>query len=152
MEMILWYWGDPTRVIFARSASKPIQAIPVVESGAAEAFGIADDELAVICASHNGEPVHIQTVARILGKAGLTADFLRCGAEYPMYIPAEDALKKAGEPRRAIYCDCSGKHAGMLLTARTWASPWTAMTSRSTLYKSALPPRFWICVEPARRS
>lgn len=120
---ILWYWGDPTRVIFARSAAKPIQAIPVVESGAAEAFGITDDELAVICASHNGEPVHIQTVARILEKAGLSADSLRCGAEYPMYVPAEDALKKAGEPRRAIYCDCSGKHAGMLLTARHLGEP-----------------------------
>lgn len=114
---ILWYWGDPARPIFARSAAKPIQAIPVVESGAADAFGVTRDELAVICASHNGEPVHIRTVTHILEKAGLAPDALRCGAEYPMYVPAEDALKKAGVPRQPIYCDCSGKHAGMLITA-----------------------------------
>ena len=91
---VLWRWGDPDRPTFARSAAKPIQAIPVVESGAVDAFGITDEELAVICASHNGEPIHIRTVARILDKAGLSPDALRCGAEYPMYVPAEDTLKK----------------------------------------------------------
>ncbi len=120
---VLWRWGDPDRPTFARSAAKPIQAIPVVESGAVDAFGITDEELAVICASHNGEPIHIRTVARILDKAGLSPDALRCGAEYPMYVPAEDTLKKADKPRHPIYCDCSGKHAGMLITARHLGEP-----------------------------
>ena len=114
---ILWKWGEPERMTFARSSAKPMQAIPVVESGALERYGISERELAVICASHNGEAFHVEAVTSILNKAGLTPDALRCGAEYPMYVPAEDALKKAGVPRAPIYCDCSGKHAGMLITA-----------------------------------
>ena len=96
----------------------PLQAIPVAESGALEHYGITPQELAVICSSHNGEPFHVKAVESILHKAGLSPDQLCCGSEYPMYVPAEDALKIAGIPRAPIYCDCSGKHAGMLITAR----------------------------------
>lgn len=120
---LLWSLGNPRRTVFARSSAKPIQAIPVVESGAAAHFGITQEELAVICASHNGEPFHIDAISRILQKAGLSANCLRCGAEYPMYVPAEDALKCAGIPRAPIYCDCSGKHAGMLITAKHLGDP-----------------------------
>ena len=115
---ILWKLGDPERLTFARSSAKPLQAIPVAESGALEHYGITPQELAVICSSHNGEPFHVKAVESILRKAGLSPDQLCCGAEYPMYVPAEDALKIAGIPRAPIYCDCSGKHAGMLITAR----------------------------------
>ena len=115
---ILWKLGDPERLTFARSSAKPLQAIPVAESGALEHYGITPQELAVICSSHNGEPFHVKAVESILHKAGLSPDQLCCGAEYPMYVPAEDALKIAGIPRAPIYCDCSGKHAGMLITAR----------------------------------
>ena len=115
---ILWKLGDPECLTFARSSAKPLQAIPVAESGALEHYGITPQELAVICSSHNGEPFHVKAVESILHKAGLSPDQLCCGAEYPMYVPAEDALKIAGIPRAPIYCDCSGKHAGMLITAR----------------------------------
>ena len=115
---ILWKLGDPERLTFARSSAKPLQAIPVAESGALEHYGITPQELAVICSSHNGEPFHVKAVESILRKAGLSPDQLCCGSEYPMYVPAEDALKIAGIPRAPIYCDCSGKHAGMLITAR----------------------------------
>lgn len=115
---ILWKLGDPERLTFARSSAKPLQAIPVAESGALEHYGITPQELAVICSSHNGEPFHVKAVESILHKAGLSPDQLCCGSEYPMYVPAEDALKIAGIPRAPIYCDCSGKHAGMLITAR----------------------------------
>ena len=120
---LLWKLGDPERLTFARSSAKPIQAVPVAESGALEHYGITQRELAVICASHNGEPFHIEAVESILRKAGLSPSDLHCGAEYPMYVPAEDALKLAGVPRAPIYCDCSGKHAGMLITARHLGEP-----------------------------
>lgn len=120
---LLWSLGNPRRTVFARSSAKPIQAIPVVESGAAAHFGITQEELAVICASHNGEPFHIDAVSRVLRKARLSAGCLLCGAEYPMYVPAEDALKCAGVSRAPIYCDCSGKHAGMLITAKHLGEP-----------------------------
>lgn len=91
-----------------------LQAIPVAESGALEHYGITPQELAVICSSHNGEPFHVKAVESILHKAGLSPDQLCCGAEYPMYIPAEDALKIAGIPWAPIYCNCSGKHVKMV--------------------------------------
>lgn len=93
---ILWKLGDPERLTFARSSAKPLQAIPVAESGALEHYGITPQELAVICSSHNGEPFHVKAVESILHKAGLSPDQLCCGSEYPMYVPAEDALKIAG--------------------------------------------------------
>lgn len=111
---ILRKLGDPERLTFARSSAKPLQAIPVAESGALEHYGITPQELAVICSSHNGESFHVKAVESILHKAGLSPDQLCCGSEYPVYVPAEDALKIAGIPRAPIYCDCSGKHAGML--------------------------------------
>ena len=99
---LLWKLGDPERLTFARSSAKPIQAVPVAESGALEHYGITQRELAVICASHNGEPFHIEAVESILRKAGLSPSDLHCGAEYPMYVSAEDALKLAGVPRAPI--------------------------------------------------
>ena len=89
---ILWKLGDPERLTFARSSAKPLQAIPVAESGALEHYGITPQELAVICSSHNGEPFHVKAVESILHKAGLSPDQLCCGSEYPMYVPAEDAF------------------------------------------------------------
>lgn len=114
---ICYSYGDPERVTFLRSSAKPLQALAVAQSGALEHYGITDRELAVMCASHNGEPFHVEAVRSILAKAGLSEHDLRCGAQYPMYVPAEDALKLQGVPRMPIYCDCSGKHAGMLITA-----------------------------------
>ena len=89
---ILWKLGDPERLTFARSSAKPLQAIPVAESGALEHYGITQQELAVICSSHNGESFHVKAVESILHKAGLSPDQLCCGSEYPMYVPAEDAF------------------------------------------------------------
>ena len=71
---ILWKLGDPERLTFARSSAKPLQAIPVAESGALEHYGITPQELAVICSSHNGEPFHVKAVESILHKAGLSPE------------------------------------------------------------------------------
>jgi len=106
--------GDPDRVAFFRSSAKPFQAIPVVESGAADAFGFTPAELALCCASHNGERRHQTQVAAMLAKIGLGPEALRCGASLPS-DPMERARVVAGlVPPSPLQCDCSGKHTGML--------------------------------------
>ena len=106
--------GDPGAYIYARSSAKPFQALPIVLSGAADALGLTDDELAVACASHNAEEPHLTAVRSILQKAGLTEDDLRSGAHLPLHEPEADALIRSGEEPRPIHGNCSGKHAGML--------------------------------------
>jgi L-asparaginase II len=106
--------GDSEAYIYARSSAKPFQALPLVLSGAAEAFGLTDEELAVACASHNAEEPHLAAVRSILEKAGLTEDDLQSGAHLPLYEPEADKLIRSGEDPRPIHGNCSGKHAGML--------------------------------------
>lgn len=106
--------GDPEGYVCLRSSAKPFQALPLVFSGAAEAFGITDEELAVVCASHNAEPRHLAAVRSILRKAGLSEDDLRSGAHLPMHALSAARLTRSGEEPRPIHGNCSGKHAGML--------------------------------------
>lgn len=108
--------GDVAAAVFPRSAIKALQALPLVESGAADRFGFGEDELALACASHGGEAGHVDGVARMLGKIGLTASTLRCGAHWPLYQPAAFALARTGAPS-ALHNNCSGKHAGFLCLA-----------------------------------
>jgi L-asparaginase II len=108
--------GDPERVVFYRSSAKPFQAIPLIESGAADRYGFTDRELALACASHSGEPHHQREVAGMLARIGLDPAALMCGAIVP-YNEMEGARVAAGlSERSALCCDCSGKHAGMLAT------------------------------------
>ena len=109
--------GDVGRPVFPRSAVKALQAIPLVESGAADAFGLGEDELAVACASHSGDPVHLEAVRSLLAKAGLDESDLACGAHWPVSEAATRELIRAGRRPQAIHNNCSGKHAGMLATA-----------------------------------
>lgn len=115
---ILFWYGDPLAVTFARSGAKPIQAVALCESGALEACGITDRELAVVCASHNGQPEHVEIVKGILEKGGLSAGQLLCGRAYPVFEPEKLAMLLQGLPPDELHCDCSGKHAGILLTAK----------------------------------
>jgi L-asparaginase II len=108
--------GDVTTPIFPRSAVKALQALPLIESGAAERYGFGDEELALACASHSGEPEHVAGVARMLARAGLDAAELRCGVHWPMAQAAVTALARSGEPS-ALHNNCSGKHAGFLCDA-----------------------------------
>ena len=110
--------GDVANPVFPRSAVKPFQALPLVESGAAEKFGLSDDELALCCASHNGEPAHVRGVERILTKAGFDASALACGTHWPASQSAAMALARAGAAPSALHNNCSGKHAGFLCVAR----------------------------------
>ena len=106
--------GDVDRPIFSRSACKLLQALPLVASGAAEAFGLDDAELAMACASHSGEPAHVATVARVLAKAGLAGSALECGAHWPYADSAIKSMARAGDVPTALHNNCSGKHAGFV--------------------------------------
>jgi L-asparaginase II len=108
--------GDVTAPVFPRSAIKALQALPLVESGAADRYGFGDEELALACSSHSGEPAHVEGVLRMLGKAGLDPSALACGAHWPISQPAAYALAKTGTPS-ALHNNCSGKHAGFLCLA-----------------------------------
>jgi L-asparaginase II len=106
--------GDPVAYIYVRSAAKPLQALLLVLSGAADAFRLTDEELAVACASHNAEEPHLAAVRSILEKAGLEEGDLQSGAHPPMYGPEAERLTRGDEEPRPIHGNCSGKHAGML--------------------------------------
>jgi len=106
--------GDPDGYVYLRSLAKPFQALPLVLSGAADALKLSDEEIAIACASHNGEARHLSAVRSILRKAGLSEDDLQSGAHPPMYGPAAARLARSGEEPRSIHGNCSGKHAGML--------------------------------------
>ena len=106
--------GDPEAYVYLRSSAKPFQALPLVLSGAADAFDLTDEELAVACASHNAEEPHLAAVRSILAKAGLSEGDLQSGAHPPMYGPAAAELVRNGDEPRPIHSNCSGKHAGML--------------------------------------
>jgi L-asparaginase II len=110
--------GDVERPVFARSAIKPLQALPLVESGAADRWGLGDAELALACASHHGEAVHVHAVAGWLDRIGLGADDLECGAHLPYDAAAAHALIRADEKPCPLHNNCSGKHTGFLATAR----------------------------------
>jgi L-asparaginase II len=113
---------DPSRKVYFRSSAKPIQALSLVESGAADAFGLCDREIALACASHSGEPEHVAAVAGLLARAGISARRLRCGVHPPVNAEAAAALIRAGEKPTCLCHNCSGKHTGMLLVCahRGW--------------------------------
>lgn len=109
--------GDILRPIFPRSAVKVLQALPLVDSGAADQLGLTDEELAIACASHNGEGVHAQVALRMLEKAGLDATALECGIHWPYLEEASRALAAQGREPSELNNNCSGKHAGFLCLA-----------------------------------
>ena len=109
--------GDIDRPIFPRSAVKGFQALPLIETGAAEKFGLTDAEIAMACASHSGEARHAETAAGTLAKAGLDVTCLECGAHWPMGEKAARALAASGTMPSALHNNCSGKHSGFVCVA-----------------------------------
>ena len=110
--------GDPELVTFWRSAAKPFQALPLVEDGAAEAFGLTSEELALACASHSSEPGQVARVRELLGKIGCSERDLLCGPHPPLSDRVAQDYQSRGIRLTAVYSNCSGKHAGMLALAR----------------------------------
>ena len=125
---LLAWAGDPDAVIFPRSSFKPYQALPVVESGALDRAGLGPDALALIAGSHGGTDRHAALAAEILTKAGLDSSALRCGTHTPYDEPTAERLRSAGEEPGPLRHNCSGKHAGMLLLARTLGAPLESYT------------------------
>lgn len=111
-------WGEPEAVIFPRSSCKMIQALPLVESGAADRFGLTTAQLALACASHNGAHVHTDSVGRWLADLGLGEADLRCGPQMPDDPEARKELICSGGAPCQIHNNCSGKHAGFLTLAK----------------------------------
>ncbi len=110
--------GDPSTVTYFRSAAKPFQALPFLTSGAADAFGFTLDEIAMACASHSGERIHVETVARMLAKIGMSESDLRCGVHLPFYSKESERMLREGETATQLHNNCSGKHAAMLGLAK----------------------------------
>jgi len=113
---LLAHAGNPESVQYWRSASKPIQALSVITSGAADRFGFSQRELAQMCASHSGSAMHTETVLGILGKLGLDESALQCGIHPPGDATERERLASAGEKPGPRHNNCSGKHSGMLAT------------------------------------
>ena len=110
-------WGDIDAPVMARSAIKPIQAIPLVESGAADRFGLTDTQLSLACASHNAEPRHVAAVREWLARVGLSEADLECGAHAPTRLAMFERFLREGAPLTPAFNNCSGKHTGFLTTA-----------------------------------
>lgn len=110
--------GDIDRPCFARSAIKPLQAIAFVESGATARFDLGMEQLALACASHNAEPRHVELVRQWLATLGLNEQDLECGAHLPYHEPSRHQLVRDGIAVDAAFNNCSGKHCGLLSTAK----------------------------------
>jgi L-asparaginase II len=115
--------GNPKQPVYLRSAAKPFQALALVCSGAADNYGVTEEELAVICGSHSGEARHVELVESILRRTGLRPEHLLCGIHPPFDAQARRALVEGGRAPNVLHNNCSGKHAGMLATARHLGLP-----------------------------
>src|SRR6185437_8560881 len=110
--------GDTEAAIFPRSALKPIQAVPLIESGAAARFGLSDEEVALACASHSGEPQHTTRIAAWLQRIGCSVTDLACGPHRPVHEATANAMILRGERWTPLHNNCSGKHTGFMTLAR----------------------------------
>lgn len=115
---IVQAWGDPGRVTYPRSSAKMLQALPLVESGAADAFGLTTRQLALSCASHNGSRLHVDLAGRWLKGLGLGEPDLRCGVQEPSDRDERDRLIRGAEAPCQLHNNCSGKHSGFLTLNR----------------------------------
>jgi L-asparaginase II len=110
--------GDPDTITFYRSSCKFFQAVPLITSGAADAFGFDEEEIALACASHSGQKRHVEVAASMLAKIGLDEAALHCGTHPPFYRPAANELIREGKNPSTLHNNCSGKHSGMLAVAK----------------------------------
>ena len=117
-DEVLCSWGEADRVTMPRSAIKSIQVLPLITLGAAAAFDVSDDEIALACSSHGAEDVHLSGVEGWLERIGLDSSALECGPSEPITKSAAQALYASGQVPTALHNCCSGKHAGFLTLAQ----------------------------------
>lgn len=120
---VMHFWGDMNASIYPRSAVKPLQAVPLVRTGAVRALNVTAGEIAMACASHGGEPVHTTTVDNWLDRLGFGPDDLECGAHPPTDRRTRETLSREGRAPSALHNNCSGKHAGFLTVCRHLGLP-----------------------------
>ena len=117
-DEIVFSTGDPYHLTCIRSSLKPFQAAAAIKAGAMDAAGFTEKEIALTCASHKGEDMHVDTARSMLEKLGLTVDDYECGAHFPSDRITRRQMIKDGKEPEAIHNNCSGKHAGMLALAK----------------------------------
>lgn len=115
---LLWSLGDPHVLCFTRSAIKPFQALPFLLDDGPARFAMSRDELAILCASHSGEPKHVAAVETILNRIGLDEHCLACGCHAPLYYDSVGLAPPQGVQWRQVHHNCSGKHSGFLAWCR----------------------------------
>ena len=115
--------GDPALVTFWRSAAKPFQAMPLLAGGRADRFGLGDEELALACASHSSEPMHLEVARRFLDRIGCAESDLACGPHVPLDPVVAARVTREGTALTPVWSNCSGNHAGMLGLARAHEWP-----------------------------
>lgn len=114
---IIAAWGDVEHEIYARSSAKPLQALPLIETGAADHFGFSDAEIALACASHQSQAIHVNTATAIVERIGLSESNLECGPHWPYNLKSAGELARSGQRPTRFHNNCSGKHSGFLATA-----------------------------------
>jgi L-asparaginase II len=115
---LVWSTGDVDRPVYPRSAVKLFQALPLIESGAADRYGLSDEQLALACASHSAEDGHVAAAADMLAKAGLGEPNLECGCHWPLFSQTQFIeFVRSGKTPNQLHNNCSGKHAGFLCAA-----------------------------------
>jgi L-asparaginase II len=117
------WWGDAEIVTFLRSSAKPFQALPLLESGAADQLQLSLEQVAVICASHSGTDEHVRMVASIQEKVGISEADLMCGVHPPYHQPTAQRMREQGVEPTPNRHNCSGKHTGMLTLASFLGEP-----------------------------
>jgi L-asparaginase II len=115
--------GDPDHLTYFRSCSKPLQALGSLSADIVDRFGLSAEHVAVMCASHNGEPRHVEVVRELLRRAGIPESALQCGGHWPYYEPAANVVRRQLDEPLAVFNNCSGKHAGMLAAAKVLGAP-----------------------------
>ena len=115
--------GDVDYPIFTRSALKPLQALPLVANPRFAEYGLTPAEIALLCSSHNGDPVHAETAGRLLAQVGLTEAALQCGSHTPYWYQWNNERPDPDKRWGPLFHNCSGKHSGMLLQAKLLAAP-----------------------------
>lgn len=117
------FLGDPETATYLRSAAKPFQCLPLLLAGGEARFGLTPADLALICASHSGDPEHVQGAADLLARGGFGAGDLLCGTHLPLGKESARRMLRSGEEPTPLHNNCSGKHAGMLLACRLLGYP-----------------------------
>jgi L-asparaginase II len=120
---VIFERGDRNFFTCLRSSAKPFQAIAALRAGIMKKYGLSEEECAALTGSLNAEPFQIDIVRSMLNKAGLTEDYLQCGAQYPSHKATAESLKKEGYSPLPIYHNCSAKHTGMLLACKAKGYP-----------------------------